>query len=79
MEDPSVGFQRIRDYVDAINCSTLPSFSRECLLQGFNKAMVIEAREKHKINKVYLCNCIIHPLSFCTLYINPFLLLETST
>ncbi|XP_047366105.1 histone acetyltransferase type B catalytic subunit-like [Vespa velutina] len=51
VEDPSVGFQRIRDYVDAMNCSKLPSFSRECLLQGFNKTMVIEAREKHKINK----------------------------
>lgn len=51
VEDPSVGFQRIRDYVDAINCSKLPSFSRESLLQGFNKTMAIEAREKYKINK----------------------------
>ncbi|XP_029043896.2 histone acetyltransferase type B catalytic subunit [Osmia bicornis bicornis] len=52
VEDPSVSFQRIRDYVDAMNCSsTLPSFSRECLLQGFNKAMAVEAKEKLKINK----------------------------
>ncbi|XP_078035494.1 histone acetyltransferase 1 isoform X2 [Augochlora pura] len=51
VEDPSVTFQRLRDYVDAINCSTLPSFSRECLLQGFNKAMATEAKEKFKINK----------------------------
>nr|XP_033337174.1 histone acetyltransferase type B catalytic subunit isoform X2 [Megalopta genalis] len=51
VEDPSVTFQRLRDYVDAINCSTLSSFSRECLLQGFNKTMVMEAKEKFKINK----------------------------
>ncbi|XP_033337171.2 histone acetyltransferase 1 isoform X1 [Megalopta genalis] len=51
VEDPSVTFQRLRDYVDAINCSTLSSFSRECLLQGFNKTMVTEAKEKFKINK----------------------------
>ncbi|XP_017891786.1 histone acetyltransferase type B catalytic subunit [Ceratina calcarata] len=51
VEDPSVPLQRIRDYVDAMNCSTLSSFSRECLLQGFNKAMVVEAREKFKINR----------------------------
>ncbi|XP_076233628.1 histone acetyltransferase 1 isoform X2 [Calliopsis andreniformis] len=51
VEDPSVTFQRLRDYVDAMNCTTLPSFSRECLLQGFNKVMAIEAKEKFKINK----------------------------
>ncbi|XP_053984696.1 histone acetyltransferase type B catalytic subunit isoform X1 [Hylaeus volcanicus] len=51
VEDPSVTFQRLRDYVDATNCNTLSSFSRECLLQGFNKAMAAEAREKFKINK----------------------------
>ena len=45
-------FQRLRDYVDAINCSALPSFSRDCLLQGFNKTMAAEAKEKFKINKV---------------------------
>ncbi|KAK1133061.1 hypothetical protein K0M31_014424 [Melipona bicolor] len=51
VEDPSVTFQRLRDYVDAINCSALPSFSRDCLLQGFNKTMAAEAKEKFKINK----------------------------
>lgn len=51
VEDPSVSFQRLRDYVDAVNCSTLPSFSRENLLQGFNKVMATEAKEKLKINK----------------------------
>ncbi|KAI4484376.1 hypothetical protein M0802_013103 [Mischocyttarus mexicanus] len=51
VEDPSNAFQRIRDYVDVINCNKLPSFSRKCLLQGFNKNMVTEAREKYKINK----------------------------
>lgn len=53
VEDPSVTFQRIRNYVDAVNCSTLPSFKREHLMQGFNNEMVIEAREKFKINKVF--------------------------
>lgn len=52
VEDPSVTFQRIRNYVDAVNCSTLPSFKREHLMQGFNNQMAIEAREKFKINKV---------------------------
>ncbi|CAL7949822.1 unnamed protein product [Xylocopa violacea] len=51
VEDPSMTFQRLRDYVDAMNCSTLPSFSREYLLQGFNKTMAIEAKAKFKINK----------------------------
>ncbi|XP_076164935.1 histone acetyltransferase 1 [Ptiloglossa arizonensis] len=51
VEDPSVTFQRLRDYVDAMNCNTLPSFSREYLLQGFNKTMAAEAKEKFKINK----------------------------
>ncbi|XP_032673414.1 histone acetyltransferase type B catalytic subunit [Odontomachus brunneus] len=51
VEDPSVTFQRIRNYVDAVNCSTLPSFKREHLMQGFNNQMAIEAREKFKINK----------------------------
>lgn len=51
MEDPSVGFQRVRDYVDALNCITLPSFARDSLSQGFNKSMATEAREKYKINK----------------------------
>ncbi|KZC06490.1 PREDICTED: histone acetyltransferase type B catalytic subunit [Dufourea novaeangliae] len=51
VEDPSVTFQRLRDYVDAINCSTLPSFSCEYLHQGFNKAMAVDAKETFKINK----------------------------
>ncbi|XP_033217537.1 histone acetyltransferase type B catalytic subunit [Belonocnema kinseyi] len=51
VEDPSPGFQRLRDYVDATNCSTLPSFQKHCLLQGFNKTMTIEARDNFKINK----------------------------
>lgn len=51
VEDPAIEFQRVRDYVDAINCMKLPSFSRESLIQGFNKDMVNEARDKYKINK----------------------------
>ncbi|KAJ8670297.1 hypothetical protein QAD02_001556 [Eretmocerus hayati] len=51
VEDPSEDFQRLRDYVDAVNCSKLPSFSKENLMKGFNKTMVLEAREKFKINR----------------------------
>ncbi|XP_034942958.1 histone acetyltransferase type B catalytic subunit [Chelonus insularis] len=50
VEDSSVNFQRVRDYIDAINCATLPSFSKENLLNGFNKTMASEATEKFKIN-----------------------------
>ena len=34
VEDPSQDFQRIRDYVDAKNCSDLPAFQPVKLLQG---------------------------------------------
>lgn len=34
VEDPSQDFQRIRDYVDAKNCSDLPAYHPEKLLQG---------------------------------------------
>ncbi|KAH0539522.1 histone acetyltransferase type B catalytic subunit [Cotesia glomerata] len=51
VEDPSPDFQRVRDYVDALNCATLPAFGREFLQNKFNKAMALEAREKFKINK----------------------------
>lgn len=51
VEDPSEDFQRLRDYVDATNCSTLPSFTKYNLRQGFNKSMATEARDKFKINK----------------------------
>ncbi|XP_063990865.1 histone acetyltransferase type B catalytic subunit isoform X2 [Diachasmimorpha longicaudata] len=51
VEDPAISFQRVRDYVDAMNCMSLSSFSRELLLQSFNKEMANEARERFKINK----------------------------
>ncbi|XP_012263999.1 histone acetyltransferase type B catalytic subunit [Athalia rosae] len=51
VEDPSVDFQRLRDFVDAKNCQTLESFSNKNLIQGFNKNMAIEASAKFKINK----------------------------
>ena len=54
VEGPSANFQRLRDYVDAVNCITLPSFQKESLLQGFSKTMASEAREHFKINKVIL-------------------------
>lgn len=52
VEDPSEEFQRIRDYVDCINCSTLSSFSKDNLKLGFNQSMATEAKEKFKLNKV---------------------------
>jgi len=52
VESPSLTFQKLRNYVDAINCSKLPTFKVECLKQGFSNEMVIEAKNKLKINKV---------------------------
>jgi len=54
VEDPSENFQRVRDYVDAKNCSTLAAFDPKQLKKGFSDAMVTEARTKLKINKVGL-------------------------
>ncbi|CAG9793426.1 unnamed protein product [Diatraea saccharalis] len=51
VEDPSQDFQRIRDYVDAKNCQTLPAFQPEKLIQGFSSEMANQACEKFKINK----------------------------
>lgn len=51
VESPSDVFQRLRNYVDALNCSTLPSFKPEHLKKGFDEEMVIEARDKLRINK----------------------------
>lgn len=35
VEDPSDDFQRLRDYVDAKNCESLPAFSRANLFNGY--------------------------------------------
>ncbi|XP_012224331.1 histone acetyltransferase type B catalytic subunit [Linepithema humile] len=51
VESPSEVFQRLRNYVDALNCSMLPSFEPENLRQGFSDKMIIEARDHLKINK----------------------------
>ncbi|XP_046480179.1 histone acetyltransferase type B catalytic subunit [Neodiprion pinetum] len=51
VEDPSISFQRVRDFIDAQHCKTLESFSKSNLLQGFNKNMAIEASIRFKINK----------------------------
>ncbi|CAL1685470.1 unnamed protein product [Lasius platythorax] len=51
VESPSEVFQRLRNYVDALNCSTLPSFKPERLRKGFDNEMVTEARDKLRINK----------------------------
>ncbi|KAH0948638.1 hypothetical protein HN011_001203 [Eciton burchellii] len=51
VESPSLTFQKLRNYVDAVNCSKLPTFKVECLKQGFSNDMVTEAKNKLKINK----------------------------
>ncbi|XP_050451852.1 histone acetyltransferase type B catalytic subunit [Cataglyphis hispanica] len=51
VESPSEVFQRLRNYVDALNCSTLSSFKPERLKKGFDNEMVTEARDKFRINK----------------------------
>ncbi|KAL6436986.1 hypothetical protein ACFW04_004959 [Cataglyphis niger] len=51
VESPSEVFQRLRNYVDALNCSTLPSFKPERLKKGFDNEMITEARDKFRINK----------------------------
>ncbi|XP_054262590.1 histone acetyltransferase type B catalytic subunit [Macrosteles quadrilineatus] len=51
VEDPNEEFQSLRDYVDACLCSSLPSFSKDNLKQGFDKIMAEEACSKFKINK----------------------------
>lgn len=71
-------FQRLRDYVDAMNCCTLSSFSREYLLQGFNKAMAAEAKEKFKINKVFFMFKLLEEIFLILIYYL-LLFLETSS
>lgn len=51
VESPSEVFQRLRNYVDALNCSALPSFAPERLKQGFDNEMIADARDTLKINK----------------------------
>ncbi|XP_041982856.1 histone acetyltransferase type B catalytic subunit [Aricia agestis] len=51
VEDPSEDFQRIRDYVDAKNCETLPAFQPAKLRNGFTTEMATQACSKFKINK----------------------------
>lgn len=45
VEDPAEDFQRIRDYVDAKNCETLPAFQPAKLLQGYVKQNTITVNE----------------------------------
>lgn len=51
VESPSDVFQRLRNYVDALNCSSLSSFSPNRLQKGFDNEMILEAKNKFKINK----------------------------
>jgi len=49
VEDPSDNFTRLRNFVDAKNCSDLMCFQPAQLKLGFDKEMVKEARERLKI------------------------------
>jgi len=51
VEDPSEGFQRMRDCVDAHNCLKLAAFHQDALLCGYSYDMELEAREKLKLNR----------------------------
>ena len=52
VEDPSIDFIRLRDYVDALSCSKLSTFAPENLRSGFSDKMMEQARKQLKINKV---------------------------
>lgn len=49
VEDPSDDFRRVRNYVDAKLCRTLPEFAPEQLRKGFSKEMAKAAKEKFKV------------------------------
>ena len=67
MEDPSPDCQRVRDFIDAKNCTSLPEFGRDfvnkgwaivsfhavltCKHLGWHPCMYTAARDKFKINK----------------------------
>lgn len=52
VEEPSYDFIRLRDYVDALDCSKLSAFAPDNLRNGFSDKMVQQAREELKINKI---------------------------
>jgi len=71
VESPSEVFQRLRNYVDALNCSALPSFAPKRLKQGFDNEMIVEASNKLKINKVsaYAIYFVLLPLVFSSFFL----------
>lgn len=50
-EDPSEDFQRVRDFVDASNCKTLPQFNSPLIHTSSIKSQCQAAVKKFKINK----------------------------
>lgn len=52
-ESPADNFLYMRDYSDCLSCSTLPEFSKNFLMLGFNKNMKNAAREKFKLHNVF--------------------------
>lgn len=50
VEDPSDDFRRVRNYVDAKLCRTLPEFAPDNLHKGFTKQMVTAAKNNFKVS-----------------------------
>lgn len=50
VEDPSDEFRRVRNFVDAKLCITLPEFAVDKLKAGFSKEMTVAAKNTFKIN-----------------------------
>ena len=43
MEDPSPECQRVRDFIDAKNCTSLPEFGRDFVNKGWNMIIYIKS------------------------------------
>jgi len=52
VEDPSDDFERLRDFVDARDCSKLTSYSKQKLKRGFSNEMYEEAKTVLKMTNV---------------------------
>lgn len=48
-EDPSDYFIHLRDFVDCVNCSRLPSFRPDVICRGYSKEMQMEAHKRLKL------------------------------
>lgn len=51
VEDPAENFTKLRDFVDAHNCMSLPAFSAEAISSGWSNDMAQAAQSKLKLNR----------------------------